>query len=160
MAASVSDMSALELKIPPPIVALVLAISMWGISLFTPAIEDDTIVRISVSVIIALIGVGFSVAGVIAFRRAKTTLNPNKPADASSLVTGGIYRVTRNPMYVGVLIVLVSWAGFLDAPWTLIAPAVFFAYISRYQITPEEKILSSIFGDAYSKYKANVRRWL
>ncbi len=153
-------MSALELKIPPPVVTLVLVISMWVISLFTPVIKNDTLVRISVAVIIALIGAGFSVAGVIAFRRAKTTLNPIKPADASSLVERGIYRVTRNPMYVGLLIVLVAWASFLAKPWTLIAPAVFFAYISRYQIAPEEKALSSIFGDAYSNYKANVRRWL
>jgi len=63
-------------------------------------------------------------------------------------------------MYVGFLIVLVAWAGFLNAPWTLIAPAIFFAYITRYQIGPEEKVLSSIFGDAYSNYKTNVRRWL
>ncbi len=160
MAASVFDMSALELRIPPPVVALVFAISMWGISLFTPVINDDTLVRISAAVIIALIGAGFTVAGVIAFRRAKTTLNPNKPADASSLVTWDIYRVTRNPMYVGLLIVLVAWAGILDAPWTLIGPVVFFVYISRYQIAPEEKALASIFGDAYTNYKANVRRWL
>jgi len=153
-------MSALELKIPPPAVALVFAISMWGISLCTPALNDDNLAHIFAASIIALIGVSFSVAGVIAFPRAKTTLNPNKPADASSLVTSGIYRFTRNPMYVGLLIVLVSWAGFLNAPWTLIVPAVFFAYISRYQIAPEEKVLLSIFGDTYNDYKVNIRRWL
>ena len=82
------------------------------------------------------------------------------PASASSLVTSGVYGVTRNPMYVGLLFVLVAWASLLAAPWTLIGPLVFVAYISRFQIAPEERALSTIFGDAYSQYRTRVRRWL
>ena len=153
-------MNALELKIPPPVVALLLAGAMWLISIFMPAIEVSTLVGMPVAVTIALMGGGFSLGGVIAFRRVRTTVNPMKPANASSLVTGGIYRVTRNPMYVGLLFVLVAWAVFLAVPWALIAPVAFVAYITRFQITPEERVLASLFGQAYSDYKAWVRRWL
>ncbi len=155
-----SAMNALELKIPPPAVALIFAVAMWGIASFTHMIEVPTPVRAVVAIAIALIGGGISFAGITAFRRASTTVNPLQPEKASSLVTGGIYRVTRNPMYVGLGFVLVAWASFLAAPWTLIAPVAYVAYISRFQITPEERVLSSIFGDAYSSYKAKVRRWL
>jgi protein-S-isoprenylcysteine O-methyltransferase Ste14 len=153
-------MNGLELKLPPPVVALVLAVAMWALSRFTFVFEVDAALRIPVAVAIALAGGAFSAAGVAAFRRAKTTVNPMKPDAASSLVTGGVYRVTRNPMYVGLLLVLVGWAAFLCAPWALVGPAVFVAYINRFQIAPEERALLSMFGDGYSAYRATVRRWL
>ena len=106
-------MDALELKVPPPLVALVAALGMWVISRLTSDFEVDAALRAAVAVVIALIGGAFDVAGIAAFRRVRTTLNPMKPGAASSLVTGGIYRVTRNPMYVGLLFLLVAWAAFL-----------------------------------------------
>jgi protein-S-isoprenylcysteine O-methyltransferase Ste14 len=153
-------MSALELKIPPPAVTLVFAVAAWVVSTFTPTIEVAALYRAPMAVSIALIGGGVTVAGVIAFRRAQTTINPMKPETASSLITGGIYRITRNPMYVGLLLVLVAWSVFLAAPWSLIAPVAFVAYMARFQIIPEERVLSSLFGEAYATYKAKVRRWL
>ena len=92
-------MNALELKVPPPVVALVAALGMWAISRMTFAFEVDIALRTTMAVVIALIGGAFDIAGIAAFRRVRTTLNPMKPGAASSLVTGGIYRVTRNPMY-------------------------------------------------------------
>ena len=153
-------MNALELKVPPPVVALVLALAMWAVSRLTPTFEVDARLRIVAAIAIALVGVAFSVAGVTAFRRAKTTLNPTKPEAASSLVTGGIYRVTRNSMYVGLLFVLIGWTVFLCAPWALAGPLAFVAYMTRFQIAPEERTLGSVFGEAYASYKARVRRWL
>lgn len=153
-------MNALELKVPPPVVALVLALAMWAVSRLTLTFEVDASLRIAVAISIALIGGAFSAAGITAFRRAQTTLNPMKPETASSLVTSGIYRVTRNPMYVGLLFVLVGWAAFLCAPWALAGPVVFVAYMTRFQIAPEEKALMSAFGEAYASYNARVRRWL
>ena len=153
-------MNALELKVPPPVVALVLALAMWAVSRLTLTFEVAAPLRIAVAVAIALAGGAFSVAGVIAFHQAQTTLNPMKPEAASSLVTTGIYRVTRNPMYVGLLFVLVGWTAFLCAPWTLAGPLVFVAYMTRFQIAPEERALMSAFGDVYVSYKARVRRWL
>jgi protein-S-isoprenylcysteine O-methyltransferase Ste14 len=111
-------------------------------------------------VAIALVGGGFSLAGIFAFRRAKTTVNPMTPQRTSSLVTSGVYRVTRNPMYVGLLFVLVGWAVFLSAVWPLLGPVVFVYYIGRFQIAPEEQALAELFGSEYSAYKSGVRRWL
>jgi protein-S-isoprenylcysteine O-methyltransferase Ste14 len=149
-----------ELKIPPPAVAVFVAIIMWGVSRATPSWEVPALARTGVALAIAAIGVAFSVSGVIAFRRAKTTINPTTPEAASSLVSSGVYRVTRNPMYVGFLFVLVAWAVFLSSGWSLPGPLVFAAYIHRFQITPEERALSALFGTEYSVYKARVRRWL
>jgi protein-S-isoprenylcysteine O-methyltransferase Ste14 len=83
-----------------------------------------------------------------------------KPASASSLVSSGVYRITRNPMYVGVLLVLVAWATFLAAPLALPGPLAFVLYIGRFQIAPEEAVLGKLFGAEYAEYKAKVRRWL
>ena len=153
-------MQTLELKIPPPAVALIITALMWGISLIAPVLEVPALMRVVVAVTIALAGVGVSLAGVIAFRRARTTVNPMKPETTSSLVCSGIYRATRNPMYVGVLFVLVAWAVFLSSAWTLLGPLVFMLYINRFQIEPEERVLLAMFGADYSAYKSKVRRWL
>jgi protein-S-isoprenylcysteine O-methyltransferase Ste14 len=153
-------MRALELKIPPPLVALLMAVAMWGVSLATTAIAVPAFVRVGAAIALALAGGGISLVGTIAFRRARTTVNPMKPQSTSSLVTGGIYKFTRNPMYVGLLFVLLAWGVFLSSGWALVGPLVFVLYINRFQIAPEEKVLSLMFGSAYSAYMARVRRWL
>ncbi len=153
-------MDALELKVPPPAVALVTALAMWAIARGTFAFEVAAGWRIAVAVVLAVVGGAISAAGIAAFRRARTTLSPMRPAAASSLVTDGIYRHTRNPMYVGLLLALVAWAAFLGAPWTLLGPLLFVAYITRFQIRPEERALGAAFGEAYDRYRSSVRRWL
>jgi protein-S-isoprenylcysteine O-methyltransferase Ste14 len=106
-------MNALELKVPPPVVALLVAAAMWGITMIGAPVEVPDVVRYAAAATFAIAGGRISVAGVIWFRRAKTTVNPLKPENTSSLVTAGIYRVTRNPMYLGLLFVLLAWAVFL-----------------------------------------------
>ena len=153
-------MRSLELKVPPPAVAALIAVAMWGGSLITPLLEVSTLFRVSSAITIALAGGAFSLAGVMSFRRARTTVNPMKPQAASSLVSSGIYRVSRNPMYVGLALTLVAWATFLSAAAALLGPLAFVLYIGRFQITPEERELSKLFGAEYGAYKARVRRWL
>jgi protein-S-isoprenylcysteine O-methyltransferase Ste14 len=153
-------MRALELKIPPPLVALLIAAAMWGISLNTPLVDLPAHIRLVAGIAIALAGVATTISGVAAFRRAKTTVNPLKPETSSSLVTSGVYRFTRNPMYVGLALVLLAWAVFLSSPWGLLGPLAFALYMNRFQIMPEEKILLGMFGTAYSAYQSKVRRWL
>jgi protein-S-isoprenylcysteine O-methyltransferase Ste14 len=109
---------------------------------------------------IAVCGGALSAAGYIAFRRAQTTINPLRPANASSLVTSGIYRFSRNPMYLGLLLVLIGWALRLSSLPALAGPLIFLLYIRRFQIAPEEEALAARFGKAYSEYTARVRRWL
>jgi len=152
-------MKFLELKIPPPLVALTFALAMWFVSRSTPSIDIGIWVRAVVAVAVALLGGAISLAGVLAFRRARTTVNPMKPQSTSMLVTGGIYRFTRNPMYVGLLLVLVAWATFLSSLWTLVGPLAFVLYITRFQIKPEESALATLFGQPYADYRAKVRRW-
>jgi protein-S-isoprenylcysteine O-methyltransferase Ste14 len=153
-------MQSLELKIPPPLVALLVAGGMWGIASLGPSIELPALIRKAVALIIALAGGGFSLAGVISFRRAETTVNPLKPEAASSLVCSGIYAVSRNPMYVGFLFILVAWAVFLSSVWALLGPLAFVLYMNRFQIAPEERALSDLFGPRFEAYKTKVRRWL
>lgn len=153
-------MPTLELKIPPPVVAVVIAAAMWILSSPTPALTVPTAARVGIAVLIALTGGTFSLVGVLEFRRAKTTVNPMKPDKASALVVSGIYRITRNPMYMGLLLVLVGWAAFLAAMWPFFGPVVFFVYMGRFQIAPEERAMSAKFGSAYAAYKVRVRRWL
>ncbi|MEO8755536.1 MAG: isoprenylcysteine carboxylmethyltransferase family protein [Casimicrobiaceae bacterium] len=150
----------IEARIPPPVVAVAAAIVIWGISRLAPRVATLPDVHSALSLAIAAAGVACSVAGVLSFRRARTTLNPTRPEDASSLVRSGIYRFTRNPMYLGLALVLVAWAVFLSSAWALLGVAAFVLYMSRFQIVPEERALSTLFGSEFESYKARVRRWL
>jgi protein-S-isoprenylcysteine O-methyltransferase Ste14 len=153
-------MNSLDVKIPPPAVAAAIAFAMWATSRLAPLLQIPSALRLATAATILLVGVGFSAGGVLAFRRARTTLNPTKPEQASSLVRSGVYRVTRNPMYVGLLCVLVAWAVFLSSAWALLGPVVYVLYIGRFQIAPEERALATLFGSEFSDYRAKVRRWL
>ena len=153
-------MKSLEATIPPPALAAAIAGAMWATSRLAPLIQIPGALRLGTAAAVLLVGIGFSVGGVLAFRRARTTLNPTKPEQASSLVRSGVYRVTRNPMYVGLLCVLVAWAVFLSSAWALLGPLIFVLYIGRFQIAPEERALTRLFGREYADYRARVRRWL
>ena len=153
-------MSILELKVPPPIVALVLALLMWLTPAFAGVEQIPDPIRVLCAVVLGCVGLGISITGMVAFRRAKTTVNPVKANMASSLVIKGVYRYTRNPMYVGLLITLLAWAMFLANPLTALWTVVFVLYITRFQIIPEERVLASLFGAEYEAYKGRVRRWV
>ena len=153
-------MKSLELKIPPPAIAVLVAAAMWALSRITLSLQIPSGIRQWLALVVALTGIGFSAAGVISFRRAKTTLNPTRPQLASTLVRSGIYTVTRNPMYVGLLFVLLAFAIFLASAWALLGPAAYFLYIGRFQIAPEERALTALFGAEYTAYRSKVRRWL
>ena len=152
--------SRLETKVPPPIVALLFALAMWPLARGLPHLALAPPLRIGVACLVVGIGAVFAVGGFVAFRRAKTTVDPTDPSKASSLVTSGVYRITRNPMYVGLVFLLTGWAIALASPVLLAAPFVFALYISHFQIQPEERALTAIFGNAYRDYRTKVRRWL
>lgn len=153
-------MQALELKIPPPVVALVVALAMWGASRDAAPLPAPEVARLPLSIALAVVGASFDLAALAAFLRAKTTINPMKPRSTSSIVVAGVYRLTRNPMYVGLAFVLGAWAAWLWTWWALPGPFVFAAYVTRFQIVPEERALAEAFGERYLAYKARVRRWL
>jgi len=150
----------LENKIPPPIVGLSFGVLMWQIAAYTPQIATDTTTRWILSGLLVLLGFGFAIAGGLAFRKASTTVNPLKPEEATSLVIVGVYKISRNPMYVGMALLLLAWVTFLAAPWALLGVVGFILYINRFQIAPEERALVELFGQDFKNYKSTVRRWL
>lgn len=150
----------LELKVPPPIVALLIGGAMWVASRSGPALDLPLFVRIVAFAAISLVGGATALAGDLAFRRAQTTINPFRPQNTSALVVSGVYRFTRNPMYLGLLLVLAGWSAFLCSAVALLGPVAFVAYITRFQIVPEERTLLAKFGADYAAYLARVRRWL
>lgn len=153
-------MHALELRIPPPVVALAIGAAMWGISLVVPPIAPPSSWRMAITIGLACVGIGIDVIGAVSFFRARTTVNPMKPAATSTLVTSGIYRYTRNPMYVGQAVVLLAWAIWIASIPALLGLPAFVLYLNRFQIAPEERVLAGVFGDAYAAYRVRVRRWL
>jgi protein-S-isoprenylcysteine O-methyltransferase Ste14 len=153
-------MQVLELKVPPVALSMVFAIVMWAASAVFSAASLPLPRASIVAFAFALIGGGTAVAGVSAFRRHHTTVNPMKPEETASIVTAGIYRFTRNPMYLGFAFVLVGWAMYLENLAALLLVPAFVAYMTRFQIKPEERALLAKFGPSFADYMAMVRRWI
>ena len=149
-----------KLKIPPPLVAFVMSILMWFIARAAPTMEFVLPARRSIAACVALVGVLIAIVGVAAFRAARTTVNPLRPEKASTLVTSGIYRFTRNPMYLGMLLVLTGWGLFLSNALAFLVLPGFVLYMNRFQIGPEERALESLFAEDFVAYRSKVRRWL
>jgi protein-S-isoprenylcysteine O-methyltransferase Ste14 len=152
--------TALELKIPPLVVLALAALAMWLTARATPQLIVLYTGRTIFAIAIAGLGLATIIAGVVEFRRANTTVNPHLPNNSTFVVTSGIYRVTRNPMYLGMLLVLIAWAAYVSNVATLVFPVLFVLYISRFQILPEERVLAAKFGEPYVAYLGAVRRWL
>ena len=153
-------MSSLELKVSPPTVALLLGLLMWLASSLVASVEVPFGHRVTAALVLAFVGLIIGLASIVSFCRAKTTINPTRPTTTSSLVTSGAFRFTRNPMYLSLLLYLLAWAVYLSSWLALLLVPVFVLYINQFQIKPEERVLSSLFGSEYAAYKGRVRRWL
>jgi len=148
-------------RLPPLLVTFVLAILMWGAARVWPRLSFDLPAAHMLAATIALAGVAVCALGVASFRRSQTTVDPRRPAKASALVASGVYRLSRNPMYLGFLLLLVAWGVYLShVPSLLLVPPAMALYLNRFQIPLEEQALESRFGDEYRAYKQQVRRWL
>jgi protein-S-isoprenylcysteine O-methyltransferase Ste14 len=152
--------NALENRIPPPIITAIFALVMWLASAYLTPITMAIDFRIGAAMIVAVLAVLFLISGGISFRLAKTTVNPLKPESASSLVVSGIFKISRNPMYVGFALLLLAWCVYLSAPVLLMIVLLFTAVITRFQIIPEERAMLKLFGDEFIAYQQSVRRWL
>ena len=150
----------LELKIPPALVWLACAGIMLGVAYTAPGLSFMLGGSPAIAAMLAAAGLAMALAGVITFRGKGTTVNPLTPGAASLVVASGVYRFTRNPMYLGFLLVLAGWAVYLsNAGAALLLPA-FVVYMTRYQIKPEERALLAKFGPEFAQYMSRVRRWL
>jgi protein-S-isoprenylcysteine O-methyltransferase Ste14 len=154
-----NPLSRLELKIPPLALVLVMAGLMWLVAKYLPVAPIHRGVAWLGTASLAIAGVACIVSGGLQFRTARTTVNPTTPAAASALVTSGIYRHTRNPMYVGMTLILLAWSVWLSSLYSLIVPVAFVLYMNRFQIRPEEEALQDRFGEEFLAYKRGVRRW-
>lgn len=150
----------MELKIPPPLQALLFGTVMWFLDSWLGFAKLTFYFQWVI--VLALFIFGFSIIALagLNFKAAKTTVNPLKPSQASSLVIAGVYKISRNPMYLGLLVILLAWAFYLGNIFALAVLPVFVWYITNFQIKPEEKALMSIFGKEYQLYCATVRRWI
>jgi protein-S-isoprenylcysteine O-methyltransferase Ste14 len=153
-------MDTLELKIPPPLVALIVALLMWLTASVTAPVEVQFIYRLCAALALALAGSAVRLAAQIAFWRASTTVNPTNPDHTSAIVRSGVYRFTRNPMYLGRALQLLGWASFLASPIAFLLVPLYLVYVNRFQVVPEERALLAQFGPAYEVYQSEVRRWL
>ena len=153
-------MKKFEPRIPPPLLMILTAAVMWAVSRWRPGPALPPAWHYLGSAVFGVLALTMSLSGFRAFWRARTTINPVRIEEASSLVTTGIYRVSRNPMYVALTALLTGWAFWLSAPWALAGPLVFALFIHRFQILPEERVLQAKFGRAYQDYRQRVRRWL
>jgi protein-S-isoprenylcysteine O-methyltransferase Ste14 len=132
---------------------------MWAASLLAPSLSVESPFAVVLAIAIAAAGIGIALAGVAEFRRAQTTVDPTDPGKSSSVVTSGVYRHTRNPMYLGFLLVLAGWAVYLSNVVAAIGPILFVLYMNKFQIGPEERILRARFGAPFEAYLGGVRRW-
>ncbi|WP_448547503.1 methyltransferase family protein [Thalassotalea fusca] len=152
-------MKFLELRIPPLLLMLLFAAIMWLIAQATPSFMFLDNIKIVLLIIAVVIAVVLTLAGALEFRRAQTTVNPTAPESTSSLVTSGIYQFTRNPMYVGFFTALIGWGCFLSNAYALIFALLFVPYMNKFQILPEEQMLTQLFGQQFKDYCQSVRRW-
>lgn len=153
-------MKALETLIPPPIIALAFATLIWWMADYLPNIQIEHVLKMLIVSVLLVIGLYFDLAGLFKFRKARTTVHPMKLDKSSALVNTGIYKITRNPMYVGLVFILSAWCIYLNCPASMVAVAGFIFYINVFQILPEERMLATLFGKEYVEYQARVRRWL
>ena len=153
-------MALLDKKVPPLVVAGIAAVGIWVLSVALPGADLPHWFRLYGSLLFLILGASVCIAGVVEFRRVQTTVDPRKPESSSSLVTSGVYTVTRNPMYLGFAFLLLALALYLASYWSLLIVAGFVIYLDQFQIRPEEKALAETFGQAFRNYQARVRRWI
>lgn len=147
----------LALRVPPVALVALFALAMWWVPSTALAWQPA---NAWLAGLLAGAGGAFCLGGVAAFRQANTTVNPTAPATSSALVVSGVYRFTRNPMYLGFALGLLAFAVWLSNVSAVLLVPVFMGYLQRFQIRPEEQALRARFGASFDEYCQRVRRWL
>ncbi len=153
-------MKVLELKIPPPVYALTIGIIMWLLNQNLPLVHFIESPWNKIGLAIIFIAVVLDSSSLFLFIKKRTTINPMRPNSTEGLVTAGLYKFTRNPMYVGLLVILFGYSIWLGSVTPFLVLPLFYWLITHMQIKPEERILQEKFGQEYLDYKNKVKRWL
>jgi protein-S-isoprenylcysteine O-methyltransferase Ste14 len=148
--------------IPPPLVLLICGALMWLTARMWPSLDFTFPYNTLVFWIVLLAGLSLLIAGVVRIMKHETVIHPDRDSlsKATVLVTTGVFRYTRNPIYLGMAIMLMAWTIYLENWLSAVVVIIFVAFITRYQIKPEEEVLEKIFGAEYVRYKKKVRRWV
>ncbi len=149
----------MKLKVPPIFVFLVFGLLMYLLAAFLPVGYFDFFGRRYLMIVLLTIAGCIGAIALFQFFKSKTTVDPVNPSKASKLVSSGIYQYSRNPMYLGLLLLLLAWGLHLGNAFNIVLAAGFVAYMNRFQIVPEEETLSKLFGKEYAQYCTLVRRW-
>ena len=149
-----------ELRIPPLVLVAVFAAAIVAASRWAPLARVPVPGHRVIALLLVVAGLGVALAGVVAFRRARTTVNPMAPERTTTVVCTGIYRLSRNPMYLGMALALLGVAAWGSSLAGYALVPVFCAYQTRFQIVPEERALLQHFGPEFSAYMGRVRRWI
>ena len=150
----------MKLKVPPVFQLIFFGLIMWFIQQFTARSDFDFLYRNVLVWFFVLLGILFGISGIYSFRKANTSIDPLRPEKASKLVTGGLYGISRNPMYLGLLFLLIALFFYLRNIFNIPILIGYIWYITEFQIKPEESVLKTHFGEQYREYRAKVRRWL
>ena len=154
------DMQRLKTNFPAPVVALAVGGIMKLYALAAQISIDTSPILAEVGIRLTQVSAAIFLAALASFWLARTTINPLDPSRASTLVTGGIYRLTRNPMCLSLLLLLIAYALRLGSWVALLGPASYAIYVTRFHIIPEEKVLAEKFGAAFHSYVSRTRRWI
>lgn len=157
---TVSKTMSLENKIPPPIIMLISVILVVVIAQLDASRHLIFTQRLWVAILITVVGFACMITGVLHFRSAKTTINPLIPDAASRLVVHGVYQYTRNPMYLGMALLICGALVYFGSLWAWLILPLFVLFIHRFQILPEERALAIKFNDEFVRYCQRTRRWL
>jgi protein-S-isoprenylcysteine O-methyltransferase Ste14 len=150
----------MELRIPPLALAAAFVGAIALVSTYAPLVRLPFPGRRFVAASLAIAGLSVALAGVVQFGQVRTTVNPTSPERTSAIVTAGLYRWSRNPMYLGMALMLLGAAAWTSTLAGYLLVAVFCAYLTRFQIVPEERALAAAFGPEFERYAATVRRWI
>ena len=146
------------IKIPPPLIVLVLIVSIYFSSKKIDLINIP--LQLEISILILSAGILIFVNPVLQFIKSKTTVNPIQFEEVNKLVTSGIFKYSRNPMYLGMLMIVLSTSIFYLNIYSILTPLLFMLWINKFQIKREEEFLIEKFGDEYLSYKKKTRRWI
>ena len=149
----------MELRLPPPLVLLITLGCMYALARYWPLYTFSFLAQTLIVLVFCLLGAFLGLAAVWSFSKARTTIDPRFPNKTSKLVTSGIYRFSRNPMYLGLLCFLCAAFVYLSALSPLLMVGLFIFYMNHFQIAPEEAVLQAMFGEQFDHYCQRVRRW-
>jgi protein-S-isoprenylcysteine O-methyltransferase Ste14 len=150
----------MRVHVPPPIWMVLAAFVMWALDRWVPLAQWITPPWNRLGAVAAAVGIAIAIAAFVRFRQAGTTVKPTDPSKTSHLVTDGVFRISRNPMYLGLLLLLIGWAIWLGSASPWFVPPLFVILLTVVQIIREERALAQRFGEQYALYRRDVNRWI